>query len=134
MQTLLAYHKFVYKCKTFFASFFFKLNLLICALYSLYLFSGKQGLAGAAERMRNLVSQELDVVVSVKEAKQSREQLIKDRTVMGKELAELKRKQRVTMTNTEREQMSKRISELEDEMTLRNTQISDLQNQLMGKS
>ena len=97
-------------------------------------FTGKQGLAGAAERMRNLVSQELDVVVSVKEAKQSREQLIKDRTVMGKELAELKRKQRVTMTNTEREQMSKRISELEDEMKLRNTQISDLQNQLMGKS
>merc|ERR1719242_1481226 len=93
---------------------------------------GKQGLAGAAERMRNLVSQELDVVVSVKEAKQSREQLIKDRTVMGKELAELKRKQRVTMTNIEREQMSKRISELEDKMTLRNTQISDLQNQLMG--
>ena len=91
-------------------------------------------MAGAAERMRNLVSQELDVVVSVKEAKQSREQLIKDRTVMGKELAELKRKQRVTMTNTEREQMSKRISELEDEMKLRNTQISDLQNQLMGKS
>ena len=89
-------------------------------------------MAGAAERMRNLVSQELDVVVSVKEAKQSREQLIKDRTVMGKELAELKRKQRVTMTNTEREQMSKRISELEDEMKLRNTQISDLQNQLMG--
>ena len=91
-------------------------------------------MAGAAERMRNLVSQELDVVVSVKEAKQSREQLIKDRTVMGKELAELKRKQRVTMTNTEREQMSKRISELEDEMKLRNTQISDLQNQLMGES
>ena len=44
------------------------------------------GLAGAAERMRNLVSQELDVVVSVKEAKKSREQLLKDRTTLSKQL------------------------------------------------
>ena len=92
---------------------------------------GKQGLAGAAERMRNLVSQELDVVVSVKEAKQSREQLIKDRTTLNKQLTDLKRKQRVTMTNAEREEMSKKIAELEEDMALRNAQISELQKQIM---
>ena len=93
--------------------------------------SGKQGLAGAAERMRNLVSQELDVVVSVKEAKKSREQLLKDRTTLSKQLADMKRKQRVTMTNTEREQMSKKIRELEDELAMQNIQISELQKQIM---
>ena len=93
-------------------------------------FLGKQGLAGAAERMRNLVSQELDVVVSVKEAKLSREQLLKDRTTMSKQLADMKRKQRVTMTSTEREEMNKKITELEEEMTLRNAQISELQKQI----
>ena len=94
------------------------------------IFLGKQGLAGAAERMRNLVSQELDVVVSVKEAKLSREQLLKDRTTMSKQLADMKRKQRVTMTSTEREEMNKKITELEEEMTLRNAQISELQKQI----
>ena len=102
------------------------LELIINQIY----FLGKQGLAGAAERMRNLVSQELDVVVSVKEAKLSREQLLKDRTTMSKQLADMKRKQRVTMTSTEREEMNKKITELEEEMTLRNAQISELQKQI----
>ena len=102
------------------------LELIINQTY----FLGKQGLAGAAERMRNLVSQELDVVVSVKEAKLSREQLLKDRTTMSKQLADMKRKQRVTMTSTEREEMNKKITELEEEMTLRNAQISELQKQI----
>lgn len=77
------------------------------------------------------MSQELDVVVSVKEAKQSREQLIKDRTTLNKQLTDLKRKQRVTMTNAEREEMSKKIAELEEDMALRNAQINELQKQIM---
>merc|ERR1719225_635208 len=92
---------------------------------------GKQGLAGAAERMRNLVSQELDVVVSVKEAKKSREQLLKDRTTLSKQLTDLRRKQRVTMTNTEREEMMTKIKDLEDELAMQNVQISELQKQIM---
>ena len=94
-------------------------------------FVGKQGLAGAAERMRNLVSQELDVVVSVKEAKKSREQLLKDRTLLSKQLTDLRRKQRVTMTNTEREEMMTKIKDLEDELAMQNVQISELQKQIM---
>ena len=76
-------------------------------------FSGKHGLAGAAERMRNLVSQELDVVVSLKEAKQSCEQLLNDRKTLNKELADLKKKQRYTMTNDERAEMQSKIENLE---------------------
>ena len=81
--------------------------------------------------MRNLVSQELDVVVSVKEAKKSREQLLKDRTTLSKQLADFKRRTRTTMTNTEREEMAKKIRELEDELALQNVQISELQKQIM---
>ena len=97
----------------------------------LLVFIGKQGLAGAAERMRNLVSQELDVVVSVKEAKKSREQLLKDRTLISKQLTDLRRKQRVTMTNTEREEMTTKIKNLEDELAMQNVQISELQKQIL---
>lgn len=95
-------------------------------------FSGKQGLAGAAERMRNLVSQELDVVVSVKEAQQSREQLLKDRITLTKELNEIKNKQRLTMTNSERDEMHARMKELEEELAIRNAQIGELQKQIMN--
>ena len=100
-------------------------------IINLFFYAGKQGLAGAAERMRNLVSQELDVVVSVKEAKKSREQLLKDRTLLSKQLTDLRRKQRVTMTNTEREEMMTKIKDLEDELAMQNVQISELQKQIM---
>ena len=92
---------------------------------------GKHGLAGAAERMRNLVSQELDVVVSVKEAQQSKEQLLSDRKTLTKQLADLKKQSRNTMTNAEREEMGQSIKELQDELDLRNAQIQDLQKQIM---
>ena len=93
--------------------------------------SGKQGLAGAAERMRNLVSQELDVVVSLKEAKQSCDQLLNDRKTLNKELADLKKKQRYTMTNDERAEMQSKIENLEGELTMRNVQIGQLQSQIV---
>ena len=91
----------------------------------------QQGLAGAAERMRNLVSQELDVVVSVKEAKKSREQLLKDRTTLSKQLTDLRRQQRMTMTNKEREEMAKKTKDLEDELAMQNVHISELQKQIL---
>lgn len=82
--------------------------------------------------MRNLVSQELDVVVSVKEAQQSREQLLKDRITLTKELNDIKNKQRMTMTNSERDEMHTRMKELEDELAIRNAQIGELQKQIMN--
>ena len=88
-------------------------------------------MAGAAERMRNLVSQELDVVVSVKEAKKSREQLLKDRTTLSKQLTDLRRQQRMTMTNKEREEMAKKTKDLEDELAMQNVHISELQKQIL---
>jgi kinesin family protein 4/21/27 len=89
------------------------------------------GLAGAAERMRNLVSQELEVVVSVKEAKQSREQLVTDRGMLTKQLADIKNQTRMTMTNSEREELHQRKEELEELLSLRKVQISELQKQIM---
>ena len=104
-------------------------NLFSKLLY--FHISGKQGLAGAAERMRNLVSQELDVVVSLKEAKQSCDQLLNDRKTLNKELADLKKKQRYTMTNDERAEMQSKIENLEGELTMRNVQIGQLQSQIL---
>ena len=44
---------------------------------------------------------------------------------------DLRRQQRVTMTNTEREEMAKKIKDLEDELAMQNVQISELQKQIM---
>jgi hypothetical protein len=98
----------------------------------------KGGLAGAAERMRSVVTQvlnlylffllnifsqfffffskpqnviqELDMVVSVKEATQSRLQLVEDRKTLMKQLNDLKKKSRVTMVNTERDDLQQKMS------------------------
>ncbi len=92
---------------------------------------GRHGLAGAAERMRNLVSQELDLVVSVKEAQQSKEQLLNDRKTLTKQMADLKKQSRQTMTNAERDEIGQSIKDLQEELDLRNAQIQDLQKQIV---
>ena len=56
---------------------------------------------------------------------------LKDRTLLSKQLTDLRRKQRVTMTNTEREDMMTKIKDLEDELAMQNVQISELQKQIM---
>ena len=81
--------------------------------------------------MRNLVSQELDVVVSIKEAKQSCEQLQNDRKTLTKQLSDMKKKTRFTMTNDERAEMQSKIEQLEGELTMRNVQIGQLQSQIL---
>jgi hypothetical protein len=50
------------------------------------------------------------MVVSVKEATQSRLQLVEDRKTLMKQLNDLKKKSRVTMVNTEREDLQQKMS------------------------
>jgi hypothetical protein len=55
------------------------------------------------ERVRGWLSSELDVVVSVKEAEKSKEQLIADRKELTSELAKLKAAMRRTKSQVCRE-------------------------------
>jgi len=56
------------------------------------------------------VIQELDMVVSVKEATQSRLQLLEDRKMLMKQLNDLKKKSRMTMVNTERDDLQQKTT------------------------
>ena len=89
-------------------------------------------LTGAGERVRGWISSEVDVVVSVKEAEMSKEQLMRERKVMSEELAKLKAELRRTLSDQERDQVQVRRDELQTELDLRNAQISDLQQQILG--
>merc|ERR1719232_2196720 len=90
------------------------------------------GLTGSGERVRGWISSEIDVVVSVKEAEMSKEQLIKERKMMVKELNKLKQELRKTLSEDERNDVQVKRDELQSELDMRNAQISDLQQQIMG--
>jgi len=89
-------------------------------------------LIGSGDRVRGWVSSELDVVVSVKEALKSKEQLIKDRKEMNLELQKMKQATRRTMTQEERKESGEKITELQSSLDLRNAQISELQQQILS--
>ena len=89
-------------------------------------------LTGSGERVRGWISSEVDVVVSVKEAEMSKEQLIKERKVMVEELNKLKQELRRTLSDQERNDVQVKRDELQSELDLRNAQISDLQQQILG--
>lgn len=89
-------------------------------------------LTGAGERVRGWISSEVDVVVSVKEAEMSKEQLMKERKVMSEELTKLKAELRRTLSDQERDEVQVKRDELQTELDLRNAQISDLQQQILG--
>ena len=93
--------------------------------------AGKTGLLGAAERVKTLVNHEIDVATSVKDAIQSREQLMKDRAELSKQLNDLRSKTRVTLLASERHQVDKEKKKLQSELDLRNTEIANLQKQIM---
>merc|ERR1719232_2451461 len=90
------------------------------------------GLTGSGERVRAWISSEVDVVVSVKEAEMSKEQLIKERKMMVEELNKLKQELRKTLSEEERNDVQIKRDELQSELDMRNAQISDLQQQIMG--
>eukprot|EP00092_Neocalanus_flemingeri_P020290 GFUD01021979.1.p1 GENE.GFUD01021979.1~~GFUD01021979.1.p1 ORF type:complete len:1250 (+),score=420.04 GFUD01021979.1:230-3979(+) len=94
--------------------------------------SGQVGLTGAGDRVRGWLSSEMDVVVTVKEAEKSKVQLLKERKSMTEELNKLKADLRRTTTSQEREEAQARQEQLQSELDLRNAQISDLQQQIMG--
>merc|ERR1719158_1688953 len=89
------------------------------------------GLTGAGERVRGWVKTEMDVVVSAKEAEQAREQLIKERKTLAEEIQKLKVESRRTMTSQEMEETSSKQTDLQEQLDMRNLQISELQKEIM---
>ena len=89
------------------------------------------GLTGAGERVRSWVKTEVEVVVSAKEAEVARQQLIKERKALAEEMNKLKVDTRRTMTATEMEESSGRQQELQEQLDMRNVQISELQKEIM---
>jgi len=89
-------------------------------------------LSGSGERVRGWISSEVDVIVSVKEAEMSKEQLIKERKSMNEELNKLKSELRRTLSEQERNDVQVKRDELQSELDMRNAQISDLQQQILG--
>merc|ERR1719284_1555898 len=85
------------------------------------------GLTGAGERVRGWVKTEMDVVVSAQEAEQARQQLIKERKTLAEEIQKLKVECRRTMTHQEMEETSTKQTDLQEQLDMRNLQISELQ-------
>ena len=92
--------------------------------------NGRGGLVGAGERVRNWVNEEVNVVLSVKEATQSRDVLINDRKVLTKELNALKEGMRGTMSGAEMEEHQDKMKKLKEDLQVRTEQISQLQKQI----
>jgi kinesin family protein 4/21/27 len=92
--------------------------------------SGAGGLAGAGERVRNWINEEMDVVVTVKEATQSRGQLINDRKTLTHQLNEYRKKMRETSSEKEMVEMKNAMESLQSDLDVRNAQISNLQKQI----
>merc|ERR1719507_1605965 len=89
------------------------------------------GLTGAGERVRGWVKTEMDVVVSAKEAEQARQQLIKERKTLSEEMQKLKVESRRTMNSQEMEETSSKQTDLQEQLDMRNLQISELQKEIM---
>ena len=92
---------------------------------------GKQGLAGAVERIRDMVNHELDVVISMKDATQSIENLMDDRKVLMKQLSEIQKKTRQTMTQDEQKEVEDKRKQVQADINGRNLEIQNLQKQIM---
>ena len=73
----------------------------------------------------------MDVVVSAKEAEQAREQLIKERKTLAEEVQKLKVESRRTMTSLEMEETSSKQTDLQEQLDMRNLQISELQKEII---
>jgi len=93
---------------------------------------GQAALTGAGERVRGWLSSEVELVVTAKEAEKSKVQLIKERKSMTEELNKLRQELRRTTTAQEREEAQARQEKLQSELDIRNAQISELQQQILG--
>jgi len=92
--------------------------------------NGRGGMEGAGERVRNWVNEEMNVVVSVREATQSKDLLLNDRKALTKQLNDLKQGLRGTMSGNEMKETQEKMDKLKEELDLRNSQISQLQKQI----
>ncbi|XP_069749139.1 kinesin family member 4 isoform X2 [Narcine bancroftii] len=107
-----------------------------------------RGMEGAASRVKNWLANELEVLVSIEEARHHLNSLLDDRKVLAQELAFLKEKKEANlpppklrrrtfsltdlMKNTEPDpSINKQIESVETEIELRSAQIADLQQKLM---
>ncbi len=88
------------------------------------------GLVGAGDRVRSWLNDEVNVVIGVKEATQSREVLLNDRKALTRELNKLKADMRGTMTGEEMNEHQKKVEKLKADLETRNLQISQLQKQI----
>ena len=73
----------------------------------------------------------MDVVVSAKEAELARQQLIKERKTLAEEIQKLKVECRRTMTHQEMKETSTKQTDLQEQLDMRNLQISELQKEIM---
>ncbi|KAF6090711.1 kinesin family member 4A [Phyllostomus discolor] len=109
-----------------------------------------RGMEGTATRVKSWLGNEIEVMVSTEEAKRHLNDLLEDRKILAKDLAELKEKQesgenlppklrRRTFSlaqlpgqvSDSEDSITKQIESLETEMELRNAQIADLQQKLL---
>ncbi|XP_068103733.1 chromosome-associated kinesin KIF4A [Hyperolius riggenbachi] len=107
-----------------------------------------KGMEGAATRVKNWLSNEVEVLVSTEEAQRHLNDLLEDRKILAQDIAQLKQKseageripakiRRRTYTVAELESLeeeasvTKQIQSLETEMELRSAQIADLQQKLL---
>lgn len=85
---------------------------------------------GAGERMRNWITEQLEVVVSVKEAVKTRQQMMSDRKTLTKQLNDVKKTMRETLTREEIEENNKKLKELQEALDERNMHLNNLQRQI----
>ncbi|XP_051877994.1 kinesin family member 4 [Pristis pectinata] len=107
-----------------------------------------RGMEGTAARVKNWLVNELEVLVSIEEARHHLNSLLDDRKVLAQELVFLKEKKEAhhpppklrrrtftlteLMKNTEQDpSLNKQIESVETEIELRSAQIADLQQKLM---
>ena len=83
-------------------------------------------------RSRGWMTSEIELEGTAKEAEKSKVQLIKERKSMTEELNKMKQELRKTATTREREQTTAKQEKLQSELDIRNAQISELQQQILG--
>ncbi|KAJ8028309.1 Chromosome-associated kinesin KIF4 [Holothuria leucospilota] len=103
---------------------------------------GVHRLEGMGKRIKTLLERELDVLVGVNEAKRHLASLLADRKTISQELLDLKEQQEAEPPNKKRAtpekslatfntETQRKIQTLQQELDMRNVQITDLQQKIM---
>ncbi|XP_046673167.1 chromosome-associated kinesin KIF4A [Homalodisca vitripennis] len=93
----------------------------------------KRSLLGNTEKVNHWVSQEFTAMVNTLEAERTLDNLIEDRSLLAKELAQLKDSLREpNLQEDERNKIESQIKSLDEDLELRSTQIVDLKQKLQS--